>query len=604
MPSLSEVGASDVHVEDYKCSIESITVTNKSWKKPGAKVSTEVTATVFDNQTIKSGKTIYVISNPQGKKVIVRAKKKDGQCSRPEHKKYKIVASDYNSSLRQHPIPFTASNIPQLVRPYVLKNTPLTTQETLGYDKEFSVKCFEIGGVLEAFKYLKLPIPVDKEDKATFSFHRCKEGAVKFNIISYPDFNYSLKFKVGWKEEEKRKNNTSHFERATSSRTYTDDRQKALVKEGLDTKVKLAPPSVEASMSYNGGRDKQELKIDFDTKKEVFNLHLERDGRQLEIGSELIQDAVGGFKKVRALGRLLGKFANAEFLKDLVDFDPTQLVDNYKAYKFKLNPPSVSVFVTGQYCTSQDLARVGRYLVIGCKLDPLLSISLTIDLLFLLLTLASAGSAAGFLVMLKNLDKVVEKLLGKHYKKQYKDTKPFEADIFINLIITGSVGGNFDWVRDTTEKRSPHSLNAGISGTVKVDLECGAKLSVDLFLIQVEAEAKATGSSGIEIRLGFEDRLAQGRGIALQFETFFLGLKITYVASAKAGLMKTVKGGVGVDGVKELLKCKKLEVFSGEHVFFSEVAEEKKAENPASGGGGSGLYAGAKYGAGSVVGIG
>ena len=600
MPSFSEVGASNTQISDYRCSILKITLTNKSWKKPGDKVTQPVTVTAFQESSVKAGKTYYIVSNPKGKKMSVTVTRAGAQCPRDDHRKCKSTFYEYAKSGEE--ITLDAANIPAVLRPYVLYQKPLSLSELLADEKEYPFKFFEIGGVKEAFKYLTLPFPIEKENKATFSFCSCKQGFLGFNVISYPDISFEVTFKVGWKETEKRTNQSSHFERGTKYFNQVDDRFKSLTTADMQTEVKLAPPSLDASISYNGGKDKLELNINFNTEKEIFHLLYKHDGKQLEIGSQFFQEISRSSDKLTSLGRVLRKVCNAEFFSELVDFDPTKMVNSYQAYKFKMNPPSVVVSAKGQYCTSKDLERVGRYLDFSVACAPLVSVSLTIDLLFLILTSVSAGTATGIYVMLKNLDKVLEKLLGKKYKKDYKTTKPFSADIFVNLIITGEIKGEFHFIIDTTEQ-GKNSQTGKISGAIKVDLECGAKLSVDVFFIQVEAEAKATGSSGIEIGFGFADHMAQGKGISLLMETFFLGLKVTYMASAKVGLMKTVDAGVAADGSKELFKCKKIEMLSGEYVLFGEQPSVT-IKNSGSGTTGSGSPGDAKYGAGSVVGIG
>ena len=599
MPNLSEVGASDVRISDYKCSILKITLTNKSWKKPGDKVTQAVTVTAYQESSVKGGKTYYIVSNPNGKKMSVTVTRAGAQCRRDEHKKCKSTFYEYAKSGDE--IPLEATNIPAVLRPYVLYQKPLSLSELIADEKEYPFKFYEIGGVKEAFKYLTLPYPIEKENKATFSFCSCKQGIIGFKVISYPDISFEVGLTVGVKEKEKRKNNTKPFERSTMYSSKVDDRFASLMKEDTKTEVKMTPPSLDASIFYNGGKDELELNINFDTDEEIFHLLYKHDGKQLEIGSQFLQDISGSIKKISSVCRLLKQICNADFFKELADFNPRDYVDlkhkvdRYRAYKFTLNPPAVSVALAGEYCTSKDLTRVGRYLDFYFVCNPLLSVSLTIDLLYLILTALSGGTATGIYVMLQNLDKVLEKLLGKKYKKDIKNAKPFEADIYVKLVITGSVGGGIDFIIDESEAGAQHYNKGTVDGVIKVDLDCGAKLSVDVFFIQVEAEARATGSSGIEILLELEDRVAQGKGLIFKYETFFLGLKVTGMASVKVGLMKTAESGVGVEGSKQLFKCMKINALSGEHQYWVDKQESKgPAIGPES----------AKYGAGYVAGIG
>lgn len=570
MANITEIGAEKIKIESYQCSIKKVTVTTDR-ENPKSQASETVTATVFDSQSSKEGKSIYIISSPEGKDVTIKTERKEGKCPRKNHKKYKMAWDDYKKDETQDTSSESStasSSMP--IRPYKLINSPQKKEDNIKNEDIVTIKCFEIGGALETLKYLTLPVPLDKTNATKFSNTSCKEGTIHYGIISYPDISFQLEFTIGTEEAKKRGNHTSHFERKTKSSKYVSDRFNAMIEEAPGVDLKFCPPSFDSLITYNGGKDELELNIDFDTNNEILHFRYKHDSNENEFGSELLQALPGAIQRIIELGKLLKKVCNVQFLKDLLDFDATNLAKNYKAYRFKLNPPSVSVSVEGQYLTSKDLFKIGKYYDICCTCEPLVSISLTIDLLFLIISAVTAGTGTGIYVMLKNLDVVIGELLGDSYKKKYEDTKPFDCDIYFNLIVTGAINGDVHWIVDTTEQNA-NSTKGSIEGVLKVDLEAGAKVSFEVFYIMVEGEVSASGSSGISLKFGLENRICQGEGLAVLFETTFLGLKVKYCVKGQVGLKKTKSyGGSLVDGETTLLDKRKINLLSGRMVFLED----------------------------------
>lgn len=609
MANSSVVGAANVEAKSFQCSIKKIAV-SAEWKAPMAEDAETVTTTVFDNQGKKEGKTIYVITSPKGKEVTIKTERDGGKCKRDIHKNYKRFWDEYTVEDKQesstgntgysgggHGIgsrgsgseasaAFNSRDLDFPIYPYKLIKNPKNQEGEIKDEDTINIKCFEIGGALEALKYWKLPLDLNYDCITNTKCCSCKEGPILYQIVAYPDLCFSLEVSVGTKEKKKKGNGRSHFERTTSKRKYLKERAGALVKEAPGVSLKFKPPVVTAITTYNDEKDELGLVINFDKDEEIVHFTYTHDSRELEFGSEFIQDVSGALKKIDTLCRIIVKLCNVE-----KNFDEIKksLVKNYKPYKLELEPPSIAVSVEGQYHNSKDLTRIGKLYDISCTCEPLVSIKLTIDLLFLIISGVTAGSGGGVYLMLKNLDDVIGKLLGSYYKKKYQDIKPFECDIFFDLVITGSINGDVHWFVDTIEQNSAHSNSESIEGVLKVDLKAGAKVSIDFFyLATVEGEASATGSSGISCKIGFDNRIAQGDGLAVLIETYFLGITVEYKVKGKVGLYKTVSyGGSLVDDKTTLLDKTKIEKLSARMVFFEEKGSFGKGSSGGGGGGGS-----------------
>lgn len=574
MANNSGDGATKVDVKSYKCSIKKISIATK-WKAPNAEIAEKVTTTVFESGSSMTGKTIYIISSPKGKDVTINVNKEEGHCQRPEHKKYKMLWDDFvkydtQNDTKSSLNPLGLLTLKSPLDPYCFKRVPQNNEAEVKSNESLKIKCFEVGGIYQALMYIPLPIPIDKNYVTTFKYVSCKEGLVQYRIVSYPDIGFDIEFAIG-SDAVKNKNKTSKFERNTKNYSYHGTQLHEINVKALDTDLEFSP-SLKASTTYNGGKDNVEIKFNFDKSKEFCHVKFKHDSHVEEYGSEIF-NITGNIKKIKDLCSLISKIAKIDFLKEFTNFDATSLVDGYKPYKLKLGSPNVLFSYEGKYQTSKDLTRIGKYLDFCLACEPLLSISFTVDLLFLILSATTAGTATGFYVMLKNLDKVIGKILGDNYKqeyrKKYKNTKPFEFNVFFNFIITGAVNGSIHWVVDTSEDKDPNSSAESIEGVVKADLEAGAKCKLDILIVEVEGEASASGSTGIKIKLGLENHVLQGRGYLYLVEGIFLGLKIKYVITGKVGMMKTKKyGGSLAEGDPTLLPESKL--FSGQWTIFAD----------------------------------
>ena len=586
MGSSSEVGASEVKIQCYKCSIKEVTV-SAEWKASGAEISEQAVAKVFDSTKPERTKTIYLISSPQGVKPKIKTVRDAGGCPRENHRKYRMRWNEYTY------VPQDKPSKPQIIplsmpwKPYIVKSIPMSQDTEIQQEEELNIKCFEIGGALEALNFLPLPIPLNINTSTTCLYASCKEGAFNYNIVSYPDIKFKLEIEIGTDEAKKKRGGFSHFKSESFKLKRVLPNAKKRIDDAWGTEVKFCPPCVSFLTTYNGKkngieRSKLEFKIDFDTDKEFINFLYHHDGRDVGFGSQGIQEIPRLIDKIKGLCLLIKYFCNSDFLKEFINFDVAKL--QYKPWEFKLNTPSIDITFEGQYHTSKNLTRIGRLFDICVACSPLLGVTLTIDLLYLILTSLSMGTATGIYLMLTNLDKVLEKIFGKKYKEEHNISAPFKADIDLKLIITGAVNGDAHWFIDTTEEKNANSTSGSIEGEIKVDLEAGIRGGVDVFAIQVEGELSATASAGIKLLVGFENRILQGEGLAALFDIIFAGLKIKYVVYYKIGLAKTYKWGRDMNGEEKLLEKKSL--FSTSKVFFEEKGKSNN-ENSAGAGGGS-----------------
>ena len=568
MPGISEVGADKVELESYKCSIEKVTVSTK-WKAPLKEISETVEALAYDNVEAKEGKTLYLISNPEGKTVIIKTEKKDGKCSRSNHKNYLMKWDDYKEQkctaetvsqdrTKSH---FNSSGLLTaavkdvqmsalyglpFVLPINLVKTPLKVDEKIKGESIVKIKCFEIGGVLDALSYWYLPLDLEKKYITQFNYTTCKEGFFGYKIISYPDINFKLKISIGTKEK-------SEAEIST---------EKDASDGGFVLPYKKSKPKFEATTKFNGGNNELTIKVDFNTGdkvKENFSCTYIKNDRVLtEISSEALQQ-IKSIKAPLDFIRALIKICSLEFINDFLAFDVNTIPKDkrHKVVDFDPKLPNATFSIEGKYCTSRDLTQVGKCFLLEAACDPLIGCKITIDLLYLILNWTSAGAATGIYVLIKNLKEVLKSMFDNKY-----DELPVDGDVFFDLEITGCINARLKLVIDTIKDNDKHhSLKA--EGVISVDLKAGIKASIQVFyFVSGAIEFSAEASSGIKVVAELDYRGLK-EGLYVPLNVIFNGIKIKYKAKAYAGLKKVKynnKGGVGfdIDGEKELLGKKSL----------------------------------------------
>ena len=584
--SSSEVGANFANIENYKCSIKEITVSTE-WSTPGELTSGTAVGMAFDCQKKEGRKTFYVVTSPKGKKIALKTVRNAGRCQREAHGMYKKTWDEYVVNEKQIVyVPdnggsagssFSPNNqcrtrensVPWLS--FVYDNVHLSNRFPIRESEQLTVKCFEIGGALGALNYFKLPIPVSPKQVTTFNFASCKDSGVGFDIVTYPDVRFKIELTVGTGEAKKKTGGWSHFK--SESMYLHTAKEKVVPKtiEAFGTKIKFYPPRVDAMFMYNGKKDELGITLDFDTKNEVLAFHYKHDSFNKKFGSKGLQMATSVVGKIEDLCDLIVKICTMDFMGELKKFDPNKL-RAYCPFQFEVEPTEFCLSVEGQYQTSRDMLRIGKIYDIGLAAEPLLKVSLKIDLLYFILNLCTAGAAGGFYNMFKNFDKVIGKILGKGYKEKYNNVMPFSADIYFDLVITGSINGGFHIYVDTTEERKQGSTSGSVEGELRVDLKAGGKIEIDVFIVQVEGEASASATTGIKVKIGMEDRIPQGEGVKAQFEVIFSGFKVSYVLKGKVGWFWTTSSSAEKMGEAKILDTTTL--LSMSRVYLSEKAED------------------------------
>lgn len=592
MGSSSEVGACNVNLDSYQCSFKEITVST-DWSTPGGLTSGSAIANIIDNNT-NARKTLYVVSSPAGKKITVRTVREPGKCTREAHRMYRRKWDEYMPDARfityakvdgfSGGTAVNGNN--QCVRreegiplsPFVRINNQQNKQSTILDQEQIVIKCFEIGGIFDTLNYFKLPIPTTPKQVSSVSYASCKQRGIGFDIITYPDVRFKIELTLGTKEAKKKTGGWSHFKSESIKLDTAVEKIEPKIIEAFGTKIAFYPPRVDAKFIYNGKQDELGFTLDFDTKKEIFSFHykhelVEKNGPiekkksiEKKFGTEAIQSIPKALDKIKDLCDIISRIINMNFLDELKHFNPNNL-RAYCPFEFKVNPTSFCLSVEGQYQTSQNLMRIGKVYDICLDADPLISMSLKIDLLYIILNTISAGAATGFYNMFKNFDSVIGKILGNGYKKKYNNAKPFSADVFFDLVITGSINGGLHLYIDTTEEKRKDSGSGSITGELKVDLKAGGNLSVNLYIIQIEGEASASATTGIKIKLGIEDRVKQGDGAKALFEIIFSGFKVTYCLKGKAGWFSTGKKD-------EIVICKDTTLLSASKVYLADKNED------------------------------
>lgn len=569
MPNISEVGAAKVEVENYQCSIKKITVSTK-WKAPLQEASETVEAVAYDHVEAKDGKTLYLVTSSEGKKVTVKTERVDGKCPRKSHKNYKMSWDDYKKKESENAnqednsktvsystrteTKFNAKELAlaagkdallsfplsPILLPFNLIKTPITVKKEIKNEDSYEIKCFEVGGAWEALKYWRLPIPLDNKYVTQFSHISCKEGPIHYQIISYPDISFELEL--------------------STEANDTDDSHLFCL------------PTFTATTTYNAKKSKIELEVNFekDAEEYVKFKYIEQNTVISEFSSEVLQEIPSILKNPLDFFRAVKRILNLDFIHEFLGFDISEYKENTKVVDFKPVPPKGSISVKGQYRTSKDLTKIGKYYEINLSLDPLIGVTCTIDLLYWILTSVSGGAYAGVYVLIKNIKPILEKLLGDDIEKA-----PVSADIYVKLEITGKINSSLQFFIDTIQEEQRNYSLTPVEGVLDIDLKAGVKASIDiLYIFNGEVELSGSASSGISLQFGLEDHFAEGRGLVVPMTILFNGMKFKYCVKACAGFkkVKLMKKYLGIDKEGEIKVWDKKELFSHEFELLKDKA--------------------------------
>lgn len=586
MAGISEVGAAEVDVKSYKCSIKEVTVSTK-WKAPDKEVDEEVSTKVYDSES-KIQKDIYIVTSQKGKKVTIKTNRDAGECRRDEHKRYTMAWTEFKKDgegnqkqvdkVQLSPFNMTTSKVnvqglaiaatkdamlsaalPVLI-PYNLLRTPLKVNEEIKNETIQTVKCFEIGGAFDALQYWNLPIPIEKSYITKFSYATCKEGPFQFQVISYPDISFKLEFTLDSAQRDKNDKSLNPFNK----------------------KFDWCRPKFEISTTYNAKKCKLELKIDLnkDADDYVYFKYIENNTVVTELGSGIIQQLPKFIYNAKNFFKVVKKICTHEFIQEFLAFDASKFK---KEPKWELIPPSIKFEVTSKYNTSRDLAQIGKYYNLTLSCDPLIGLKYKLDLLYIILNAVTGGAATGVYLLVKNIKPIIEELLGDDLDS------PVSADVFIDLEISGKINASLQYIIDTIKSNAGSNKLSltPVEGVIDVDLKAGAKASITFFFIATAAaEASMTASSGITLQVGFENHLKEKKGIVVPVTMLFNGLKIKWCVKASAGLKKTKitkESYVGVEKEGEKKVWDKKEIFSRDFTFFKD-----DGKSSAGGGGGGG----------------
>lgn len=587
-------GGSKVEYSWYKCEIKKITVSTK-WIVPYKDVPETVETVVFDKNVSTKEKTIFLITSSKGKDITIKVTREGGKCKTSGHKEYEMThpsCEGEDKGTKTEYISYDTNKIittnqymtvPGEFHTNHCKVTPvkenrLIPNESTVKIKYFKIKeanVFKIDNDYAVFKYIDLPIPLvgDKEFVTKFSHATCK-GKIEYQIVSYPDVSFELKVSFGSEIDKKNtKGDDSRYEIGHTQaeiktnnivNTVTKD-VKALTKGAFvyhdPTKFRVLLPSINFSAYFDGGTNKGE-----GYNGEKYEVRLTPD-EFLQAWSQF-----GKIKKLKGLERIIKMKYDKDkggwgLLKYLfcIDNEDKKKFNKYKPYRINLNPPNVLLSGKWQYHTSKDLTKPGRFIDISLVFNPLICVSLTVDVLYLLLGLLPCVGP-GLYVILKNLNTIFETVIGHGYEEKYTGCEPFDVnvDVYINFVITGSISGNVHWIINTTESINSNSTRTAVEGVLKCDLMAGVKASINIFyFVSAECELSASGSTGIKFLLEFENRILQEEGIEAFYKIIFLGLEFKLCAKVQVGLMKSISLGDSYEEQGFAFGIEKAELCSG-----------------------------------------
>lgn len=565
MPNNTGTGASDVSVSSFKCSVEKITVSTK-WKAPLKEVSENIEAVAFDSANAKECKTLYLITSPDGKKVTLKFQRDEGQCTRSSHANYTVKWDEYEeqenptesvsydrteSHINTKGLLIAAgkdillSSVLRLpcVLPINLIKTPKKIEEPIKGESIHEIKCFEIGGLLDALKYWNLPIPMDTHYVTRFSHTTCKEGVFSYQIVSYPDIKFTIELSIGIKKENKDSNNKG-----------TDS------SEGFVLPYKICRPKFEAKTTFNHENYEAKLKADFNKDSDEYvSFTYIKNGHVLTDLSSAGFQQIKKIKKPLDFLKALAKIGSNKVIGDFLAFDVNTIPKDKRHKVVDIKPvyPNGSIKVEGAYRTSKDLTQIGRYVTIKAALDPLIGVDFKLDILYIILNCATGGAATGIYMLAKNLKEVLKSVLDNEY-----DELPVNGDAYINLEIKGLFNINFNFVIDSIKDNDKHHSQQ-LEAFIKLDLDAGINLSLQIFYFITAAIDFSIGlHTGFKF-IAYLQYLGIKEGLSVPFEILFNGLKITYTAKANVGLKKVKvndKGrkGLDIEDEKKLMDKKTL----------------------------------------------
>jgi outer membrane protein OmpA-like peptidoglycan-associated protein len=240
--------------------------------------------------------------------------------------------------------------------------------------------------------------------------------------------------------------------------------------------------------------------------------------------------------KIKWLYNIFGSLK--EFSKAVTDTTKGKLTKTRlgKALPFKLEmkPPNFclgAVWFLEKPVLAANKGKIGTNVKFYFKAEPLIGVTLNIDLLSMLVT--SAGTAVGNPQAGMIFNEVRDWLAEDGHNITFK--------MYIDLLITGTIQGAAD-INFNTVDLDP-KLDASIDVTLSAELQAGLEIEGKIVVIGVRAyakgEMKATGKAAITFGHGLK---YDDKGMYYRPKLMFDGLIVTFVIKAEVGI--SIKRGI------------------------------------------------------------
>ncbi|CAD0002944.1 OmpA family protein [Flavobacterium chungangense] len=365
-------------------------------------------------------------------------------------------------------------------------------------------------------------------DSATNYFldvHSCRyfsnDANHTIHIKAYPDIKWRLEFFINL-------TNDLSVKWANQSDYKLKELQSKAGKIGAERRWKQKEASIGFSLvaKWNNDKRNEELKHKYDTK----------------------------FKKLYDVFNSLGALSDGITNKTkgaVRSISPEGL-----PVSFVVKPPNLSF--TGDWFLSNPVDNkliIGTDLKLTLKAAPLIGLEITIDLLgaavFVAGDIVSFGTAGPqALKLYKEIQKQLKK--GINFGNDKVGVKT-SVDIYMDLIITGTIGMTSEFKFNTAGKAKDSVFKLASENKIKVELKVGIKIKGEAVIVIVKAsayfEVAGTGAASITFGHGIN---YDDKGLYYRPKLGFDGLDITYIVQVSASLaIKIAKDGYKIDEKKE-----------------------------------------------------
>lgn len=204
-------------------------------------------------------------------------------------------------------------------------------------------------------------------------------------------------------------------------------------------------------------------------------------------------------------------------------------------FKLEMKPPNFCLgaiwFLEKIDNADVSKQKIGTNVKLYFKAEPLIGVTLNIDLLAMLVT--AAGTAVGN-PQAGMIFNNVRDWLGE-------DGHAIKFKMYIDLLLTGTIQGAADISFNTVERKP--KLDASVDTTLSAELQAGLEIEGKVLIIGVEAyakgEMKATGKAAITFGHGLK---YDNTGMMYRPKLNFDGMKVTFEIKADVGI--SIKRGI------------------------------------------------------------